>query len=185
MKLFALIPLIAGITLSSVASANIKSCLRSYSTLYVSSKIFSKAELKQLIKDNKSFEGFYQTGSDRRIYLKFESGDPTKPLVFDTHGLGDSHIDMQALNQLINKEGKGYRTLRVDTHLNGKTLENFLAENNFKIPPYFHYKKNTYDLAEIILETGIKDVLMVGHSYGGGLAWDITSHINRSLSYYL
>lgn len=185
MKLLVLLPLLTGITLTATAVPSPKSCLRAYSTIYVSSKTFSKAELQQFIKENKNFEGFYQVSSGRRIYVKFEAGDVTKPLVFDSHGLGDSHTDMQALNQLINKDSKGYRTLRVDTHLNGKTLENFLAENNFQIPPYFHFKKNTYDLAEIILETGVKDVLMVGHSYGGGLVWDITSHINKKINYDL
>lgn len=184
MKYLLLLPLltVAGF---NVATASPKSCLRTYSTIYVNSTTISKSELLNAITENKSVEGFYQVSSGNRIYIKFESGDPSKPLVFDSHGLGDSHTDMNALNQLINKEGSGFRTLRVDTHLNGKTLENYLAENNLQLPPYFHFKKNTYDIAEIILDTGAKDILMVGHSYGGGLVWDITSYINKKINYDL
>lgn len=184
MKYLLLLPLLATAGLS-VATATAKSCLRTYSSIYVNSATIKKTELLKAIQENKNIEGFYQASSGNRIYIKFEAGDTSKPLVFDSHGLGDSHTDMNALNKLINKEGAGYRTLRVDTHLNGKTLDNFLAENNLQIPPYFHYKHNTYDIAEIILDTGAKDILMMGHSYGGGLVWDLTTYINKKINYDL
>lgn len=184
MKYFLLLPLLitSGI---SLATAGPKSCLRTYSTIKVSSTTITKAELIKAVQENKSIEGFYQVSSGNRIYMKFESGDVTKPLVFDSHGLGDSHTDMNALNSLINKDGAGFRTLRVDTHLNGQTLDNYLAENNLQLPPYFHYKHNTYDIAELILDTGAKDILMMGHSYGGGLVWDLTTYINKKINYEL
>lgn len=163
-----------------------KSCLRTYSIFKISSLNISKSELQNAIKENRSIEGYYLVpSSNRRLYIKFESGDPNLPLVLDTHGLGDTHQDMNSLNQIINNMGKGYRTLRVDTHLNGKTLENYLAENNFQLPPFFHFKKNTYDISALLKDTHVNEIFLVGHSYGGGLVWDITTYIYKYFNYSL
>jgi pimeloyl-ACP methyl ester carboxylesterase len=181
-KIFNIAALTIGLSLTTLADT--KSCLRTYSIFKVSSISISKSELKKAIQENRNIEGYYTTQMGRRIYFKFESGNKELPLSVLVHGLGDELQDMQGINNILNKD-KGYRTLRVDTHLSGKTLENVLAETNSEVPPYFHYKKNTYDISELLRETGVKDMFLAGHSYGGGLVWDITSftakYFNNSL----
>jgi pimeloyl-ACP methyl ester carboxylesterase len=84
------------------------------------------------------------------------------------HGLGD---DLHSLDRIASGlRARGYGVLRVDLHGHGKTLERELALSGGSVPREIPYEDQVQDLAALIAELGLKNIRLVGHSYGGAIA---------------
>jgi pimeloyl-ACP methyl ester carboxylesterase len=168
-------------SLSLAASPN--SCTKVFQAVFseketLQLKIFTPKDIQESVRSNKSIQGFFKTKRGQLLHFKFESGDVQKPMEVLIHGLGDNLNDLSGIDQFHNTK-LGYRTLSVDTHLSGLSLTKYLELNKDKIPQNFSYKNNTHDISNLIQATGVRDVYLVGHSYGGGLVWDIKAYFDK------
>lgn len=102
-------------------------------------------------------------------------GGSKKPTWLFIHGLGD---DMSYMAPLARQaEAEGYKVLRVDLFGHGETLRNQLAENGNVLPKAFPYQENVVALKELLQTLDVKDLVIVGHSYGGGISYALTREL--------
>jgi pimeloyl-ACP methyl ester carboxylesterase len=116
----------------------------------------------------------------KKIFLD-PQGDPvvydlrsgTRPTVFVLiHGLGDDMTKLDGLTNLILKDGFG--VLRVDLQGHGLSLQAYMR-NHKALPAEMTYQKNVEGLASLINRMQMQDIVIVGHSYGGGIAYGLAA----------
>lgn len=117
---------------------------------------------------------FTSPNTDRRMVYDFKPPQAGKPVMVFLHGLGDNMFKLQALENLAVQSG--YGVLRVDLHLHGDTLKVYLRENR-ELPHRLDYAENTVDIAALISDLKLQDIIIIGHSYGGGIAFDLARHL--------
>jgi pimeloyl-ACP methyl ester carboxylesterase len=132
------------------------------------------------LKTSENFQGLYTLTSGRTLNIKFEKGEIGKPFIYLIHGLGDEISKLDQLSREMHEQG--YNVLRVDTALSGHSLQFFLKQNKIKNVSNFSkalpvkgysFDNNVNDLVEIALQTEAPSLYIVGHSYGGALAWEV------------
>jgi|GEM_PF-6943571 len=119
-------------------------------------------------------EVFQSPDSDRRMVYDFTPSKNGKPVMVFLHGLGDNLFKLQALENLAIEAG--YGVLRVDLHLHGETLKEYLRHNR-ELPHHLDYAENTRDIADLIKYKNLRDIIIIGHSYGGGIAFDLARYL--------
>jgi len=157
----------------------------------LSPMVFAMPSAKTLssLETKKSYEGLYKLSSGRTLNVKFNKGQPGKPFVYLIHGLGDEIKKMNPLAQEM--RSKGWNILRVDTALSGQSLKYFIKDNKIKSESDFSenfrsqgydYNNNVDDLVEIALQTNERELLIIGHSYGGAMAWEVRRRLLKDHS---
>lgn len=118
--------------------------------------------------------------SENKLYSKFEKAENSKGNVLLIHGLGD---DLTHLNKLAaNLKKEGFSILRIDLYGHGETLENF-AKTKKPIPTVLPYENNVRDISEIIKKLDFKNPIVIGHSYGGAIAYALSNQLKSNKSY--
>lgn len=125
----------------------------------------------------RGLEVFQSPDSDRRMVYDYIPSRDGKPVMVFLHGLGDNLFKLQALENLAVEAGFG--VLRVDLHLHGETLKEYLRQNH-ELPHRLDYAENTVDIAALIKQKGLLDIIIIGHSYGGGIAFDVARYITQN-----
>lgn len=145
--------------------ASTDSCIDLF-TKKASLKVFSPSGLKVFKSDVSQRELVYdyKVGSQKTVWLFI-------------HGLGDEMSKMEGLAAKAEKDGFGI--LRIDLHGHGKTLSRFLRENENKLPTELDYQDNIEDLMGLVQSLKIKDLVIVGHSYGGGIAYGLSAALSQ------
>lgn len=116
----------------------------------------------------------FHSPSGRELVYHHTPGKKKMTWVF-LHGLGDDMTDMAGLSQLAQSDGFG--TLRVDFHGHGESLRLYLQSQNGRLPSALPYSHNVEDVFHLIHALKLKDVVIVGHSYGGGIAYELGVHL--------
>lgn len=116
----------------------------------------------------------FSSPTDKSLYTNFEKIKNSKGNILLIHGLGDTSAHLNLLAQQFKKAG--YSVLRVDLHGHGKTLENF-AKTSESIPDVLPYENNIKDISEILKKHNFKNPIIVGHSYGGAIAYALSNHL--------
>jgi pimeloyl-ACP methyl ester carboxylesterase len=93
------------------------------------------------------------------------------------HGLGDDMTNVEELTSLA--EESGYGVLRVDLFGHGETLKKYLHDHKGELPESLNYSDNVVVVREMLEGLGIKDVVIVGHSYGGGIAYGVAAALGN------
>lgn len=93
------------------------------------------------------------------------------------HGLGDDMAKMEGLTALADAEGFG--VLRVDLFGHGETLKRYMETHDGHLPGDMYYKDNIIVIRELLQKNGIKDVVIVGHSYGGGISYGLAAELGH------
>lgn len=91
------------------------------------------------------------------------------------HGLGDDMTKVEKLTELADKDG--YGVLRVDLFGHGETLKEYMQTHNGDLPGDLYYKDNVVIIRELLQKLQIKEVVIVGHSYGGGISYALASDL--------
>lgn len=110
---------------------------------------------------------------------KLEKTLHSKGNVLLLHGLGDDLTHLDKLSENFKKEG--YSVLRIDLHGHGETLKSDIK--NGMVPPLLPYEDNVRDVSRIIQTLDFKNPILVGHSYGGAIAYAVANTLKNSLSY--
>ena len=112
-------------------------------------------------------ESFVHFSSGREMNLLVEPAKPDKETFLIIHGLG---MDLHSLDGIAQGlQAKGFGTIQMDLHGHGKTLTKYM-EHSRLVPDKIPYENQVEDLAELIRESNLKNVHIIGHSYGGGIA---------------
>ncbi|MCM2278093.1 MAG: alpha/beta hydrolase [Oligoflexia bacterium] len=82
------------------------------------------------------------------------------------HGLGDRMENMEPLARELS--GIGFGTLLVDLHGHGRTLER--AGKGGLQPEVLDFRVQVRDLERLIRGSGLDELVLIGHSYGGAIA---------------
>lgn len=109
------------------------------------------------------------------LYSKLEKVENAKGNVLLIHGLGDNLTHLQKISESLKKDG--YSVLRVDLHGHGKNLENDIVHNK-PIPHVIPYENNVKDIIEVIKSTGFENPIVIGHSYGGAIAYSVSNALS-------
>jgi pimeloyl-ACP methyl ester carboxylesterase len=119
---------------------------------------------------------FSNSKTHRNLAYRYLIGTQ-KSTVLLIHGLGD---DMTKLNALADKYAKdGFSVLRVDLHGHGETLKDYLKLHDQKLPDEIDYSQNIQDIKELIHFLGLSEIEIIGHSYGGGIAYGLTVELEK------
>lgn len=119
----------------------------------------------------KNVEMFESPRSGRRMAYNFTPGKPGYPTKIMIHGLGDDMSHVEGLARLALADG--YSVLRVDLHGHGATLTDYI-ELHKELPLRFDYEENIQDISDLVENLGLRDISIIGHSYGGGIAFGLT-----------
>jgi pimeloyl-ACP methyl ester carboxylesterase len=114
--------------------------------------------------------------ADRAIVYDFKSAKIGLPTWVFMHGMGYDMQSLQAMEALAEEDG--YGILRVDFHFHGKTLKEYRKSHD-KLPRQMHYRENTEDVRDLIDELGLRNVVLVGHSYGGAITYDLAHELTK------
>lgn len=118
---------------------------------------------------------FLDSQGDPVVY-DFRSG--TRPTVFLLiHGLGDDMTKLEGLANLLLKDGFG--VMRVDLQGHGLTLRAYM-QGHKDLPTEMTYQKNVQAITDLINRMQIQDLVIVGHSYGGGIAYGLAASLADS-----
>lgn len=93
------------------------------------------------------------------------------------HGLGDDMSKMEQITALADAEGFG--VLRVDLFGHGETLQRYMSTHDGHLPGDLYYKDNIIVIKELLQKNNIKDVVIVGHSYGGGISYGLAAELGH------
>lgn len=120
------------------------------------------------------------TEASQKLNYKYTpSSTSTKTWVL-IHGLGDDMSKLQSLADLAQAEG--YSVLQMDLHGHGQTLFNYLNEHH-SLPTTLDYEKNVVDIEKLIADLKIENqLIIVGHSYGGAIAYALAARIEKNKS---
>lgn len=145
--------------------------------------VFAKANqcltyLVQSAPAHTKFQIFKSRIADREMVYKYippsVSGAQTVVVI---HGLGDS---MTKVNKIIEQQKKlGYGVLAMDLHGHGRTLNQYLKEHD-ELPAEFDYFANVEDIRDLLRELRIDRVSLIGHSYGGGIAYALALELEKN-----
>jgi pimeloyl-ACP methyl ester carboxylesterase len=122
---------------------------------------------------------FEVPGASRFVVYDFKNGDVDKPVMVFLHGLGDDLFKMQAMENWA--VDAGYSILRVDLHLHGRSLQEYMRVHR-KLPQRLDFAENASDLEALIVQLNFKDLILVGHSYGGAIAFDLANKLTTNHS---
>jgi pimeloyl-ACP methyl ester carboxylesterase len=114
--------------------------------------------------------------SGRSMVYDYKPGRKDTVWVF-IHGLGDEMSKLQGLAELAEQEG--YGILRMDLQGHGFTLKQYLKTHQ-ALPVRLNFEDNVQDIQQILLENHIQNVVLVGHSYGGGIAYALAAELRLS-----
>ena len=96
------------------------------------------------------------------------------------HGLGDDMTKLNGLAQLAIQ--RGYGILQMDLYGHGLTLQNYLQTHS-KLPESFDYRDNVVGIKRLLEQLSLTDrLVIVGHSYGGAIAYALASAIESDAS---
>lgn len=98
-----------------------------------------------------------------------------RPVWILIHGLGDDMSKLQEITSYADAEG--YGTLRVDLFGHGESLKQLLARDGQIGKESFYYFDNVVVLKELIQYLKLEDVVIVGHSYGGGISYTLAAEL--------
>lgn len=105
------------------------------------------------------------------LHYNLEKSKNSKGNILLVHGLGD---DLTQLNQLSNHLMKaGYSVLRVDLHGHGQNLKT-------EVPSSINYQLNVRDIIKVLEYLDFKNPIVVGHSYGGAIAYAVTNQLKSN-----
>lgn len=127
-----------------------------------------------------SGEQLLSLSSGRKMAVIFEKSSlvtTTKKEVFVmVHGVGET---AEAHTQLATEmRQKGFDVLRVNLQGHGKTL---IEQNkNSEVPYVIPAEDNIADLAEVLQRMGSRDIILAGHSYGGGISLGAVQKLGNS-----
>lgn len=93
------------------------------------------------------------------------------------HGLGDDMNNVRKLAEVQSEQG--YGVLLVDLHGHGRTLSNHLKTFE-ALPAHLEYTANVEDIRDLLTKIGASRVSIVGHSYGGGIAYALAVELEKS-----
>jgi pimeloyl-ACP methyl ester carboxylesterase len=129
------------------------------------SEIFAGAEVR-----------FFQANPDRRMAFLHKPPASAKEttLVF-IHGLGDEMSSMKKIADLAAKDGFGI--LLVDLNGHGETLAEYLRTHENRLPDGIDYRQNIDDIKAMIKHLKLGSVSLVGHSYGGAIALQLSREL--------
>jgi pimeloyl-ACP methyl ester carboxylesterase len=114
---------------------------------------------------------FRSTSLGKEIVYDFKPAKKKKTTWILIHGLGDDMSKLQQLAELADRDGNGI--LRVDLFGHGETLRRYMNTHDQAIPGDLYYKDNITAIQEMLKSFGVKDVVIVGHSYGGGITYGL------------
>lgn len=119
----------------------------------------------------------FKASSKRELAYEYRAGSRRQTMVF-LHGLGDDMTHMEGLAEKA--QADGFPVLRVDLHGHGATLFHYFKTHAHSLPTELSYMDNVEDLKELIVSLKLKEVSLVGHSYGGGIAFSLASELEQS-----
>jgi len=139
------------------------------------SEIFSPVALKKYFSE-KGLQIFRSPSTKKEMAFDYKPGKK-KPVWLIIHGLGD---DMSKVEQLTAQaDAEGFGVLRVDLFGHGETLKRYMDTHDQALPGNLYYKDNIVVIKELLQKNGIKDVVIVGHSYGGGISYGLAAEISH------
>jgi pimeloyl-ACP methyl ester carboxylesterase len=119
---------------------------------------------------------FYQATEDRRMaFLHKPSVAKDVPTLVFIHGLGDEMSSMKKMAEMAAKDGFG--VLLVDLNGHGETLSEYLRTHDNRLPNGIDYRENIDDIKGLIQKLKLKSVSLVGHSYGGAIALQLSREL--------
>ncbi len=113
----------------------------------------------------------------RQMFVDYQPAQKEQTTFVLLHGLGDDLTKLDAVAQRF--IAKGYGVLRVDLQGHGETLKAFMAQNQ-EIPLSINYRDSVLDIKEVIERLGLKEISILGHSYGGGIAYALGVELQKS-----
>lgn len=124
------------------------------------------------------FEGRGQYSNSKQIAFDYRAPETPKtdverPVFLLIHGVGDSREDLNGLTKAL--EQRSERILRVDTLGHGQTAKLPANQSNSEEP--IDYRSDVELIVDLLRTLGLKKVVIIGHSKGGGLAMDITQEL--------
>ncbi|MCM2322839.1 MAG: alpha/beta hydrolase [Oligoflexia bacterium] len=122
-------------------------------------------------------DGHVKLANGRELYCRLQAAEPSSPTVVLLHGLGDRLEDLENLARQF--EAIGFGTLRVDLHGHGRTLE-LQQKKSLPVPSIIDYRWQVDDIESLIARLRLQEVILVGHSYGGGIALALASRLEKS-----
>ncbi len=125
-----------------------------------------RAALRQL--ETKKTAYFLAPSGRELAYDFIPPQRPDLPTLVSIHGLGDSRQRLQPFATRALQDGLGL--LRMDLNGHGETLKQALAKGKMLRSQDHHYDSNIEDILALIIHSGIKKIILAGHSYGGGLS---------------
>ncbi len=93
------------------------------------------------------------------------------------HGLADDMAKLDKLAELAREQK--ISVLQVDLQGHGETLKSYL-KTHAQLPGALDYQDNVADIQEILRKLQVKDVAIIGHSYGGAIAFALAQELNKS-----
>lgn len=113
----------------------------------------------------------------RQMFVDYQPAQNKQTTFVLLHGLGDDLTKLDAVAQQFTE--KGFGVLRVDLQGHGETLKAYLAQNK-EIPLSINYRDSVADIQEVIERLGLQEVSLLGHSYGGGIAYALAVELQKS-----
>ncbi len=118
----------------------------------------------------------FTSTANRQIVFDYVRPAKGKNTLVLLHGLGDSMYHLEAMADLAIRSGMG--VLRVDLHGHGRTLSEFVKRHG-DIPAELNFRDNIEDVRDLIKYLNLKQVSILGHSYGGGIAFGLAVELQN------
>jgi pimeloyl-ACP methyl ester carboxylesterase len=126
----------------------------------------------------RGFQKFYVPNSDRVMIYDYKKASPGKDTLVLIHGLGDDMTKLRAVAQLADQDGLG--VLLMDLNGHGRTLHEYLAHHDNTLPDHMDYQDNVNDVTLLIQSLLLTKISLLGHSYGGGIAFGVAAKLQAS-----
>lgn len=115
-----------------------------------------------------------------KLTMAYELKPGSKTLVLSIHGLGDDmNSSLLELTQFF--ENDGHQVLKVDLLGHGKSLEAHQL-NYSSNPALLGDKENIAMIKKILSQVDVQEIIIIGHSLGGGLAIKLAEELQNDQS---